>query len=96
MRKIFLLALAAILITNASVLAQDDKEHKAKHRDEKYKSDKPKIEGSGNVITRDVAVQSFDELNISGVFSVLLTQGGKEGVKIEADAFVLKFQVVKT
>ena len=37
------------------------------------------------MVTREVSVQSFDELNVSGVFSVLLTQGGKEGVRIEAD-----------
>ena len=29
--------------------------------------------------------QSFDDLKMSGVFSVLLTQGGTESVKIEAD-----------
>ncbi len=48
-------------------------------------SDKPKIEGSGNVITRDIAIQSFDELQASGVFNVVLTQGSKESVKIEAE-----------
>lgn len=47
--------------------------------------DKNKIEGSGNVITKEVAVQFFDELIANGVFSVLLTQGNKEQVKIEAD-----------
>ena len=44
-----------------------------------------KIEGSGNVITKDVAIQSFDELQVSGVFNVVLTQGSKESVKIEAE-----------
>jgi hypothetical protein len=47
--------------------------------------DKKRIEGSGNVITKDVPVQPFDELTASGVFSVLLTQGDKEQVKIEAE-----------
>jgi len=47
--------------------------------------DKTKIEGSGNVITKDVAVQPFDELEASGVFNVVLTQGNKEAVKIEAE-----------
>jgi hypothetical protein len=47
--------------------------------------DKKRIEGSGNVITKEVTVQSFDELTANGVFSVLLTQGNKEQVKIEAD-----------
>lgn len=44
-----------------------------------------KIEGSGNVITKDVAIQSFDQLQVSGVFNVVLTQGSKESVKIEAE-----------
>ena len=81
MRNILLFAAFATLLAGTTAQAQDHKEHK----DYSDKSDKPKIEGSGNVITRDVTVQSFDELSISGVFSVLLTQGGKEGVKIEAD-----------
>ena len=51
---------------------------------EKDKNDK-RIEGSGNVITKDVPVQSFDQLQVSGVFNVVLTQGSKEAVKIEAD-----------
>ena len=73
MRKFLLFSL---LVISLGVSAQDEKDHK---------SDKPKIEGSGNMVTREVSVQSFDELNVSGVFSVLLTQGGKEGVRIEAD-----------
>jgi len=44
-----------------------------------------KIEGSGNVITKDVAIQPFDQLEASGVFNVVLTQGTKESVKIEAE-----------
>jgi hypothetical protein len=47
--------------------------------------DKNAIQGSGKVITRDVPVQSFDALDVGGVFSVQLTQGGKESVRIEAD-----------
>jgi Putative auto-transporter adhesin, head GIN domain len=46
---------------------------------------KTKIEGSGNVITKEVNVQSFDQIDVSGVFSLHLAQGGKEEVKIEAD-----------
>ncbi|HMK26953.1 MAG TPA: head GIN domain-containing protein [Chitinophagaceae bacterium] len=44
-----------------------------------------KIEGSGNIVTKDVAVQSFSELKVSGVFSLYLEQGNTESVKIEAD-----------
>ena len=46
---------------------------------------KPKIEGSGHVVTKDIPVQSFDQLEASGVFSIVLMQGGKEAVKIEAE-----------
>ena len=52
---------------------------------QKNEKDKERIEGSGNVITKDMPVQSFDELSASGVFSVSLTQGSKEQVKIEAE-----------
>src|SRR5688500_9908915 len=70
MRKIFFAILATGLITSFAN-AQEDK--------------KPKIEGSGNVVTKNISVQSFDELTISGVFSVLLSQGNKEELKIEAE-----------
>lgn len=30
----------------------------------------PKIEGSGNIVTKEIAVNSFDELDLQGVFSV--------------------------
>jgi hypothetical protein len=70
MRKVFLLSLLAAFFTSS--FAQKDNNRK-------------KIEGSGNVITRNVTVQSFDQLDISGVFSVQLTQGSKEEVRISAD-----------
>ena len=75
MRKHFLAAGLAVMIAGVSINAQDNK-----HWD-----DSPRIEGSGNKVTKDVAVQPFDELDISGVFSVVLTQGNSESVKIEAD-----------
>ena len=52
---------------------------------QKDKDKEPKIEGSGNVVTKEVAVQPFDQLEASGVFNVVLTQGAKESVKIEAE-----------
>lgn len=48
-------------------------------------NEKDKIIGSGNVITRNVTVQPFDQLEASGVFNVSLTQGNVESVKIEAE-----------
>ena len=33
------------------------------------KNDKDRIEGSGNVITKDITVKAFDNLTAQGVFS---------------------------
>lgn len=44
-----------------------------------------RIEGSGNVITKEIPVKSFDHLISQGVFSLQLSQGDKESVKIEAE-----------
>jgi hypothetical protein len=52
---------------------------------EKQDKNETRIEGSGNVVTKDVAVQPFDQLQASGIFNVVLTQGTKEAVKIEAE-----------
>ena len=52
---------------------------------QKEKDKEPKIEGSGNVVTKDIAIQPFDQLEASGVFNVVLTQGNKESLKIEAE-----------
>jgi hypothetical protein len=53
-------------------------------KNDKY-DDKDRIEGSGNVITKDIAIKSFDELDASGIFNLQLSQGDKETVRIEAD-----------
>jgi hypothetical protein len=74
MKKIILLFVYAFSFV--IVFAQDNNE---------TNNNKPKIEGSGNVITRDVSVQSFDQLEANGVFNVSLTQGSKEAVRIEAE-----------
>jgi hypothetical protein len=78
MRNVLLALSLAVFAVSTGANAQDNKDHKDH-------SNKPRIEGSGNMITKEVAVKSFDELNVQGVFSVLLTQGTKEEVKIEAD-----------
>jgi len=75
MRKMFLLFAFVSLVSAASIYAQDDKSW----------NDKPKIEGSGNIITKTFNVQSFDQLDVVGVFSLKLSQGSKEEVRIEAD-----------
>ena len=61
MRKILMLAVLATAIIPS--FAQKDNNRK-------------KIEGSGNVITKNFTVQSFDQLDVSGVFSVQLAQAG--------------------
>jgi hypothetical protein len=54
-----------------------------------------KIKGSGKIITKDITVSSFDQLNVKGFFSVVLTQGSKEEVKIEADDNIQEYFEVK-
>ncbi|HEV8285460.1 MAG TPA: head GIN domain-containing protein [Chitinophagaceae bacterium] len=77
MRKTIVITVSILLLTVTFIpcFAQE----KEKDKDEK------KIEGSGNVITKEVAIQSFDQLEARGVFNVVLTQGSKESVKIEAE-----------
>jgi len=84
MKKILFITLIASVTAFSTLQAQ------------KHDKSTPRIEGSGNVITRDVAVQSFDELSASGIFNVLLTQGNKEQVKIEADDNLQDLFEVKT
>lgn len=57
--------------------------------------DQPKIEGSGTIITRQVSIQPFDQLDVSGVFSVKLSQGSKEEVSIEADDNLQDLFIIK-
>jgi hypothetical protein len=65
-------------------------------KNEKYKdNDKDRIEGSGNVIIKDIAVKSFDELNASGIFNLQLSQGDKEAVKIEAEDNLIDLFIVE-
>ena len=47
--------------------------------------DRLTIEPSGNIVTKDVAVKAFDAIEASGLYELVLTEGGKEAVKIEAD-----------
>jgi hypothetical protein len=72
MRKVIAIACSIFLLVN-TVFSQKDKDKETK------------IEGSGNVVTKDVAIQPFDQLEANGVFNVVLTQGNKESLKIEAE-----------
>jgi len=66
----------AITSLSISINAQDDWDKDNKRQ---------RIKGSGNVITKDITVKSFDELTANGVFSLQLSQGDKEAVRIEAE-----------
>ena len=53
------------------------------------------IEGNGKVVTRDVAVSSFDALKANGLYELKLSQGSTESVKIEADENLQAYFTVK-
>lgn len=76
MRKKFLVMLAITVFGFAAQSQKNDK-YNDKNRE--------RIEGSGNVITKEVPVRSFTELTANGVFNLQLSQGDKEQVKIEAE-----------
>jgi hypothetical protein len=44
-----------------------------------------RIEPSGNIVTKDVTVKPFNAIEASGLYELVLTEGDKEAVKIEAD-----------
>jgi Putative auto-transporter adhesin, head GIN domain len=75
MKKIFLFAIISLFVSLFNLRAQNDEKNK----------DRITIEPSGNIITKEVSVTSFDQLDVNGVFNLLLIQGNKEEVKIEAD-----------
>ena len=84
MRKNLFLMLAITALGFSSMAQKNDK----------Y-DDKDRIEVSGNVITKEISVKSFDELNASGVFNLLLSQGDKESLKIEADDNLMDLFIVE-
>ncbi|HXL56807.1 MAG TPA: head GIN domain-containing protein [Chitinophagaceae bacterium] len=43
------------------------------------------IEGSGNIITKDISVQPFEAIRAKGLYELILLQAAKESVQIEAD-----------
>jgi hypothetical protein len=81
MRKI-VFTIAGLLLSALLFTATAQEKNKDKKKDW---DDKDKIEGSGNIVTKEINVQSFDELRINGVFELKLSQGNKEQLKIEAD-----------
>ena len=84
MRKNFLVMLA-ITALGFSAMAQ---------KNDRY-NDKDRIEGSGNLITKDFTVRSFDELSAGGIFNLQLSQGDNESVKIEAEDNLMDLFIVE-
>ena len=80
MRKFFMASLASTLLLT-SVVAQDEK--------------RSTVEGNGNMVTKDIAVSSFEILKASGIYELRLSQGDKESVKIEADENLHQYFNVK-
>jgi hypothetical protein len=54
-----------------------------------------RIEGSGNVITKDYTVKSFDDLTANGIYNLHLSQGDKELLKIEAEDNLMNLFIVE-
>ena len=86
MRKNFLLMLALTTLGLSAIAQKNDRDNDGKRQ---------RIEGSGNVITKDIAVKSFDHLTANGVFSLQLSQGDKEALKIEGEDNLIDLIVVK-
>lgn len=53
------------------------------------------IEPSGKIITKEVNVQAFDAIEAKGLYELVLSQGDRESVKIEADDNLMDFFSVK-
>lgn len=69
MRRIIFL-FSVVFLFSFTLSAQDDRET---------------IEGNGKLVTREVSVKAFDQLEAHGIYELKLTQGDKESVRIEAD-----------
>jgi hypothetical protein len=85
MRKSFVLMLAITALGFSAIAQKNDWDNDNKKR----------IEGSGNVITKDIPVKSFNDLTAYGVFSLQLSQGEKEAVKIEAEDNLIDLIIVE-
>ncbi len=49
------------------------------------------IQGSGDVITESRDVSGFDSVSLTGIGRVIITQGDKESLTIEADDNLLEY-----
>jgi hypothetical protein len=53
------------------------------------------VKGSGNVLSKEIKVDPFTQLKMNGVFNVLISQGEKESLTIEADDNLIDLIEVK-
>jgi hypothetical protein len=53
------------------------------------------IEGDGNVVAKERKVTPFDQIDVSGAFTVVLKQGEREAVTVEADENLHEIIIVK-
>ena len=54
-----------------------------------------KIKGNGDITTEQRAVASFNRIDVSGVFTVYLSQGDVESVEVEIDSNLQQYVIVK-
>ena len=73
MRKMFL-----VLLTSTAFLFSATAQKNDWDKNER-------IVGSGNLVTKEIPIQSFSELTAHGVYHLYLSQGDKESVRIEAE-----------
>jgi hypothetical protein len=48
------------------------------------------ITGSGQIVTQEINIDSFNELEVDGVFNIVFKQGDKEAITIETDENIAK------
>ncbi len=72
--SILLVAILLVSCNNTSVSTKEDNVNTKK-----------KVAGNGNVSSNNRTIESFHEIQLQGVFNVMLKQGNKEALKIETD-----------
>lgn len=53
------------------------------------------IIGNGQVVTKEINIDSFNQLEVDGVFNIVFKQGDKEAITIEADENIFELMRVK-
>ena len=74
------LLIALIALPMTTIDAQDKKKNKKKHK--KY----AKVEGDGNIVTKDRSVANFTAISVQNGSDLYITQGSPNKVTVKADA----------